>query len=264
MKPNLPNGVLRDPRPITEKKKDYLHEVRYSGLPVSWKEKSKWNLPSERLQDGSSSCVKQASATAMEILTKKIISAGTYRLRANFPEKGMWLQDCGNIDKNIGAILEAEVPSQNLSESTMNSLPLPKNYTLKITEYRQFGKLTIDAIAEAIQAYGHCILTFESNSSEWGTTPKHLGGEISWAHAICGADYGLKKGKKVIACRDSAGSSRVRYITEDFLANRNTGALYYTGYKIEEVKPSWTEHFLTFIKWLQNNPSKLDEIVSPK
>lgn len=244
-------GVIKDPRPKTEKAKDYLHKDLYSGLPVTWVEKTEWKLPSERIQDGSSSCVKQSSATAIETLLKNVISAGTYKLRSNYPQEGMWLQDCGNLDKNNGTVFEMICPSQNMSEDTMNNLELPKLFNVKITGYRTFDKPTIDEVAEAIQAYGNCILVFNSNPGEWKETPKYNGHTITFGHAICGCDYGLKGGNKVIACRDSAGSSRVRYITEDFLNKRCKGAMYYVGATISQPQGTWAQMIDFLIRLLK-------------
>jgi len=242
----IKNGVIKDPRPTEEKSQDYLHTNLYSGLPVTWVEKTEWKLPSERFQSTSSSCVKQSSATAIEVLLKNVISAGTYRLRSNYPGEGMWLQDCGNLDKNTGTVFEIIAPSQNMTEVQMNNFDLPKTLNVKITGYRTFTKLTIDQVAEAIQAYGNCILIFRSNSQEWKETPKYLGTPITFGHAICAVDFGLKNGQKVLVCRDSAGSSRVRYITEDFLNKRSDGAMYYTGALITPVPNTW-EAILDFI-----------------
>jgi len=242
----IKSGVAKDPRPEAIKAKDYLHDKLYGGLPVTWVEKKDWKLPSERLQNGSSSCVAQSTATALEVLLKGIMSAGTYRLRKNYPGFGMWLADMGDLDKNKGRVFELLCPSQDMSEEEMNKIVLPKFLNVKVKEYRTFGQLDIETIAQAIQAYGNCVLTFGSNSSEWKETPKYNGGKITFYHAICGTDYGLKNGKKVIACRDSAGSSRVRYITEDFLAKRNTGAMYYTSAVVTTVPNTW-EATLDFV-----------------
>jgi hypothetical protein len=236
---DIKNGVAIDTRNQKEKSKDYLHKDLYSGLPVTWIEKTEWKLPSERFQSTSCSCVKQSSATAIEVLLKDKISAGTYRLRSNYPAEGMWLQDCGDIDKNNGTVFEMVCPSQNMNEAQMNNLELPKLFNVKITGYRQFNKLSIDAVAEAIQAYGNCILIFDVCANEWKVTPKYLGTPVLSGHAICAVDFGLKDGVKTLVCRDSAGSSRVRYITEEFLNKRGYGAMYYTGAVITPVVGTW-------------------------
>jgi hypothetical protein len=251
MNEEIKNGVAVDPRLQEEKAQDHLHEKLYSGLPVTWVEKIDWKLPSERKQDGSSSCVKQASATAIETLLKNVISAGTYKLRSNFPQEGMWLQNCGDLDKNNGTVAELIAPSQNMNEEQMNNFELPKFFNVKITGYRFFNKLTIDEVAEAIQAYGNCILIFDICSNEWQVTPKYLGTKILAGHAICATDFGLKNGVKTLACRDSAGSSRVRYITEDFLNKRSRGAMYYTGAVITPVPNTWEAILDFFIRLLK-------------
>jgi hypothetical protein len=251
MEENLQSGVIEDPRTPEEKAQDYLHKNLYSGLPVTWVEKTEWKLPSERFQSTSFSCVKQSSATAMEVLLKYPISAGTYRLRANYPEGGMWPQNCGDLDKNTGTVFELIAPSQNMNEEQMNNFLLPKFFNVKITGYRTFDKLTIDQVAEAIQAYGNCMLLFRANGNEWSVTPKYNGLKQNFAHEICGVDFGLKNGQKVIVCRDSAGTSRIRYITEDYLNKRCDGAMYYTGATVSPVPNTWEAILDFFIRLLK-------------
>ncbi len=257
----IPNAVLDDPRLEHEINKDYVHEELFSGLPVTWIEKpqSEWITTSNRDQSNSFSCVKQSAATAIEILTKKIISAGTYKLRSNAPDGGMFLQNCGDLDYNVGVSLESECPSQKMTEIQMDSIVLP-NLSIKISGYRTFNDLTIDKIAEAIQAYGQCMITFGSNSQEWKLTPEYLGTPITFGHAIEGVDFTLINGIKTIICRDSAGKwsspTGLRLITEDFLNKRGKDAMYYLGIKkpvIEQEVPQtlWNQ-CMQFIKaWKQ-------------
>jgi len=247
----IPLGVAIDPRPEVKKKLDYLHEERYCGLPVVWTELDLKNLvlPSPRYQATSSSCVMQSTASALEVLAGNVMSAGTYNLRANYPEPGMWLQNAGDLSKNTGVVLEVDCYSQGLNEPQMNSIVQPKKYKIKATGYVTFRNPDIEVIAQAIQSYGNCLLTFNSNSAEWTITPTYYGQKTTFAHCICGLRYGLVKGVKTIVCRDSAGSSSIRYITQDFLNKRNTGALYYTG---ATVVPEYT-WLQNFISWLKVN-----------
>lgn len=249
----IPDAVIRDPRSKIEIEKDYLHESTYSGMPVVWVEKSEkdWKTASQRNQDGSFSCVKQSSATALEVLTKKIISAATYQLRKDKSQGGMFLQNCGDIDYNFGATYESTTPSQNVDDPTLDAIKLPL-LTIKSTGYRTFYNHDIEKVAEAIQAYGQCILCFQSNSQEWQMKPQFLGTPTTFGHAICGIDFGLVNGVKTIICMDSAGqwssANGVRLITEDFLNKRCTGAMYYLGAKV--VDPNLSP-LLSVSIWVQ-------------
>lgn len=233
---DIKHGVIADPRPEIAKEKDHTHEQLFSGLPVVWVEKPQntWKTAYQRDQDGSFSCVKQSSATALEILTKNIISAATYQLRADKTQGGMYLQNCGDIDYNAGATLEQNAPSQNMDDPALDSIKLPP-LTIKISGYRTFYAHDIEKVAEAIQAYGQCILSFNSNGQEWQVTPKYLGTPTTFGHAICGIDFTLVNGVKCIICKDSAGKwsspTGLRIITEDFLNKRYIGAMYYLGAK---------------------------------
>lgn len=257
----IQDGVLEDTRPIWEIDKDHTHEELYGGLPVVWVEKpqSQWKVTIPRNQANSFSCVKQSSATAMEKFLNKVISAGTYKLRKNAPDGGMYLQNCGDIDYNKGVILEGECKSQFMNDPELDAIDLTgKKYLYKITGYRTFDLVNIDKVAEAIQAYGNCIMTFGSNSQEWERTPIYKGTPVTFGHAICGIDFALVNGVKTIICMDSSGQRTsqdgIRLITEDFLNKRGKDAMYYLGVKkIEEVielpplTPTLWNQFMQFI-----------------
>ena len=150
----IPNGVISDPRPIADQDKDHLHEERFSGLPVVWTEKPQatWKLTTQRNQDGSMSCVKQSSESAKEVFLKQVTSAAGYQFRANKPDGGMYLQNCGDIDYNQGTVLESVAPSQFINDPQIDAIQLPATLNVKITGYRTFQSIDIDLIAEAIQA----------------------------------------------------------------------------------------------------------------
>jgi hypothetical protein len=233
---HIQDGVRVDTRPIEAQMQDYLHEDLYGGLPVVWTEKpqTSWFMPSQRNQDGSFSCVAQSSASAMESMISLISSAGIYKLRAGgLGSQGMFLQDIGNILYNTGTIVEAVTPSQNLTETQMNAINLPVTMTMKATGYRTIGLISIDAVAEAVQAYGNCLLIFDSNTQEYQQTPIYLGTPTTFGHCICAVDFTLINGIKTLCCRDSAGQfsspTGVRLITEDFLSKRCGGAMYLLG-----------------------------------
>lgn len=240
----IPSAVLPDPRPQELKEIDYTHEVHYGGLPVVWQEKTDYKLPSQRFQNGSYTCVMQGSASSIEVLLGKIFSAAPYQLREGGGQ-GMYLQNAGDILYKIGTEFEINIPSQNMNDAQIDALRLPEIMKVKVTGYRTFSDYkNIDAIAEAIQAYGQCNITFGSNHEEWKITPQYLGTPITFYHNICAIDYCLRNGVKTLVCRDSAGQDSspagIRFITQDFLSQRGTGAIYYLGAKFIEPEPLFT------------------------
>lgn len=253
MKKNIiPNGVVEDPRLFQEIEKDWKHVS--SGTPVKWVEKKEWKSYTPRYQNGSYSCVFQSCAKALEVLTGKVISATPYFWRKNYPYQGAYLQDGGDIFYNRFSTLETLSPSQNQSEVTMNKIK-QLTTTIGITGYRQPNFKSIEEIAEAIDAYGQCIVTIGTTNQEYGMIPFYSGQTPTFYHAVCGVDFGLLNGKKVIRIEDSAGDHSVRYFTEDFIVNRGTGALYFIGSKdvtvpqdIEQQKISIATKLIALLK----------------
>lgn len=236
----IPNGVKIDERSFLEKEQDYTHERYYAGMPPVWVEKTQFKLPKQRIQDGSYTCIMQGSMTGLGILFGTELSAAPYKLRKGGGQ-GMYLQDAGDILYNTGTYLETIVPSQNMNDAAIDSIVLPSSALLKVTGYRTFTDHTdINAIAEAIQAYGHCNITFVSNGDEWQLTPVYIGTPVTFGHNICAVDFCLINGVKTLICMDSAGQTTsptgIRYITEDFLKNRSTGSIYYLGVKVVTEK----------------------------
>lgn len=242
-----PHGVISDPRPIQEKVKDHLHTE--GSIPIIWKELDLSNLGitvSQRIQDGSYSCLFQAAMSLLEKLTGKVWSATPYFWRKNYPDQGSYIQDVGDVLKNKHTLLEVLSPSQNQSEAQMNELKTLLT-TMGIIGYAQPAIQDINQIAEAIEGYGGCIVSYDSNNDEYdheGQTPTYIGSPVTFGHGICALLYGTINGVKTIVCRDSAGqwsaADGIRFITEDFHSHRNTGALYFTGvvdYSVVPVAP---------------------------
>lgn len=246
MENTYPIGVVKDPRPIQEKVKDHLHVA--GSVPILWKELDLNNLSitvSQRFQDGSLSCLFQAMMSLLEKLTGKVWSASIYFWRKNYPDGGSYIQDVGDVVKNKHTLFESLSPSQNQTEAQMNEIKELLT-TMGIISYVQPSIQDIDQIAEAIEGYGGCIVSYETNNAEYdhvGQTPIYLGVQITdvqgnyvpgaFGHGICALAYGLINGIKTIVCRDSAGQwsapNGIRFIQEDFHRHRNTGALYVTG-----------------------------------
>lgn len=228
-------GVAEDPRPQEQKERDYTHKKLAGNPVIVWQEKTEWKRYIEREQDGSLSCMAQAGAKAVEILKdKKVYSAHPpYRSRSNFPEGGMWLQDLGDVYKKIGTTFEELDVSQNIGETKMNR-DIEVETPYKIGGYGFPNG--IDEIAEAIEQHGHCIIMIHCNKAEWlSGMPKFNGKEINFGHGVCATDYFMHEGEKAILIEDSTGHSSsydkkgARILTESFLKERLTGAMYFTA-----------------------------------
>lgn len=231
-------GVIDDPRSDEEKAKDWQHEEIAGAVPLKWVEKpqNKWRSYDLRDQDGSSSCVSQASAKAFEILDEKNIVYSAhpiYRRRMNYPDGGMYLQNAGDIAKNGGTTTEALDPSQHLNETNMNR-DIIVDTPAKIAGYVNINYRDIDAVAEAIEAHGHCVMIFHGNRKEWTDIPKYNPAlPVDIGHSICAVDYFLYNGEKVILIEDSWGRATTmgnggqRLITAEYLNNRFSGGIYF-------------------------------------
>ena len=199
-------------------------------------------LTSQRFQDGSYSCTWQATASGGEVFTKVPLTASGYADRPSNPDLGDYLVDPLNVLCNTGFGTEADYPSQNQNEAQMD---VKKNI---VPKYKGTGKTLvdikdIDQIAEAIEGFGQCEVTYSSNSSEYNqftpqgfNIPAFNGQPTTFGHEICGQVYGLLIGvpnipddTKAIVCRDSDVRLGVTIITEDFHSKRNTGAGYING-----------------------------------
>jgi len=122
-------GVVSDPRPDLEKKRDFRAEELFEFTPFEWKEKPdaewfKWPIFN---QNHSSSCLAQATAKALGI--ENFLEEGKFNFhsakdiylqRKNYPSKGMWFQDVLRIAHEEGACFEQQMLSQHLNEVTMN------------------------------------------------------------------------------------------------------------------------------------------------
>jgi len=250
------NEVIKDPRSVEAKERDYKTSDLVGDTFVNWKEKKWEDLKSftPRQQSSSLSCMAQSAAKGYEIIIfiksaiSEVYSAHPpYRSRSNFPEGGMWLQNLLDIMKKIGTTLESLDLSQNIGEKEINrDITVPTPY--KITGYG-FPNISnnIDDIALAIEKFGHCLILIHANKNEWTAEPMHNGQVINFGHGICAVDYFLENGVKKIKIEDSTGHYNTidgkggRKLTADYLNKRCSGS----GYMLFE---EYKYIFKTFMK----------------
>ena len=264
-------GLIEDPRITEEKEKDYkAEELLAAFVPITWVEKpeSEWRKFPIFNQDGSSSCVAQATSKALGIENyleeKKFVhfsARDIYARRSNFPGQGMWFQDGLNIAYNYGATVEQLMPSQNMNESLMNSAEDRTPLTELVAKIGKGGNyitlpIDIEAIASLIEPSGKPVLIgVRFGPNEWNRpVPQILGTDTRWGHAICATNATLYQGKKSLVVEDSWGTESGlqgrRILTEDwFNAKRIVFAGYITFLKNEgiEVKPKY--QFLRDLKY---------------
>lgn len=239
------NGLAPDPRTEVQKAKDYT--LPAGAVVLNWVEKTpdQWKKYEPREQDGSLSCMAQAGAKALRTIGYDIVSAHPpYRSRSNWPSGGMYTQDLGDVYKKNGTTTEILDKSQNIGETEMNMgiiVPTP----LKSGGYF-FPQINIDAIAEAIELYKHCVIVIHGNHSEWTAEPIYNGTPVDFGHGICAIDYFLHNGVKCVLLEDSTGhlssfdSNGQRLITEDYLNHRCAGAIYFIK-SLTEIKYVFTK-----------------------
>lgn len=221
-------------------KKFFSKKHSYSGL-VNWANSPTRTRPAQRFQTSpngdSTSCVAQSKAGHIELFLSKIISAQPiFYNRSNKPNTGMYLSDCDSITLKIGTNTEQIIPSEKLNDTQLDTLNLSPT-PIKATGQGVFVAQDADHIADAISHFKGVSCTFVSNSDEWDSpnqTPVYKGTPTTFGHCIFLFDFFLNNGVKTFVANDSDGlwsaSNGLRYITEDFLLKRCTGASYNPSY----------------------------------
>jgi len=229
-------GVIDDPRPIFERKKDYMSdEIIGMGAPFEWEEKSEfeWNKFPIFNQVNSSSCVGQAVSKLLGIENwleeKKFIHCSArdvYTRRSNFPGKGMYFINGLSIGAE-GVTLEQLMPSQELGEADMNKFGDKTHIDELIGNIGRGGRYfsvvnDIDKFASIIEPRGKGILIgVKFGSGEWSKeVPTITSNNPKYGHGIVGTNATLYKGKKAIVIEDSwgidSGINGRRILTEDW------------------------------------------------
>jgi hypothetical protein len=259
-------GVIEDPRPESEKAKDYKAEYLFSG-GSKWKEKGQdWVKEyKRRYQDGSSQCMGYSGAKHLGINEMKengsfvdLSPTFIYRLRSN-DGPGMFMQNLLDILVKHGSPKDTWFPCDNLNDTDILKAPVPtdavKAEALKYKgkSYFQFTAMVPDSIAQAIDTVGSAIILIRCNNKEWTQKPfidpKVTQADWDINHAVLCTDYGLIDGKKYIKVEDSWGKYPEKWISADFIYSRMFGG----GYVIDEKQlPKPKTKFLVDIE--RGNP----------
>lgn len=231
-------GLIPDPRSEIDIAKDYQHEeIIPQAVVLQWnRDASHAPIYSVRSQNGSGSCVAQAGAKALEIITGVVQSAHPpYRRRANYPAMGMYLQNYGDLIKRLGTTADEIDPSQNKTEIEMNADIFVETPLIE-TMYISADFKDIDVIATAIETQKHCMLTFNGNiREEYAPFEKPIvvpGSTNNFGHCICAVYYFTdENGEKCILADESWGNQNIkrRILTETYIKARCTGAMYFVS-----------------------------------
>lgn len=241
MDENLFTGAIpQDSRTPEEKSQDYPHEeVLGSGVPaIFWEPKTTWTVLPYREQIDSSSCGGQSSAKGLTAFNGGTIMSATpiYHFRANYPSKGMVLQDIGKILVKKHTTTEALCPSQNMHEEAMNNAVIPTDLPYGVSAYYFLpsGKDTdMDLIAVALKAGHVVIIGFGSTNTEYGAVPKYDGNTPTFHHyvTVVPENYLSWESEKAIVIDDSCAKHSTykqtgqRIFTESFLKARSWGMM---------------------------------------
>lgn len=261
-------GLIPDPRPESEKKRDYLHEERlFAGAadPFANPKIIESPFPYEN-QYGTGSCVPHAVTLALGIERKldgvgfvRLSQLFVYRLRKNYPQAGSWLQDIFNICAKFGSPLFTTLPTKpTVTEASANTVVLTaqmyteaeiyrgKEYYF-ITNYKDISELAKVASA----GHGVPVIVYARYDEYAFVYPKVVAKELriedaDVVHNVTVLPTGgfWENGIRYVAIQDSAlfGGFKIRYLSEEFIAKRTNGAAYWDTVKIigSGVPPKYT------------------------
>lgn len=258
MENKFSSGVLEDLRSDEEKLKDHKAEELFSAAPsLNWPTWDEWkNAPENQKmlndiqvssQDGSSSCLAQATAGALAVDNmneegkfRRMSARSIYPFRANKPGLGMNFDDAGRLATKRGVLFEDLAPSQEYGEDKMNDTSdfLPSfEQIAKIYRAKNYLWLpnNIDWVAGIADRKKSVVLGVRfGNGGEWpvevpqitNATPVNGHGIFTLPKA-----YFIYNGKKSVLIQDSwgvnTGMAGRRILTEDWFGARMMAAIYF-------------------------------------
>ena len=222
---NTFTGCLPDTRTNEEKSKDW-HKELATGISLNWVEKNFDDIKTfgVRNQNGSGSCVSQTLALILGI--ENFLEEGRfiefsakdiYTRRSNKDTMGMIGVEALDIVRKNGCTLEALIPSQNQSETEMNTIDRKISdeeiaKIFKIKDYYQlpFSIEQIATIMESGRKNGVAkplMVWFMFPRKEWTAIPELSKSNYDIVHhSVTAVDYGMLNGVKGIFIQDSWGS----------------------------------------------------------
>ncbi len=251
-------GAVDNQTPEQKQKNYSFKEVVATASVVDWKEKpqSEWRSFPLRYQDGSGSCVCMTYATELGIIFQQkygtwidFSSSFPYQQRTSPQYEGCTSTDVYDKFPKIGNVYDSIMPSQNLSEQQIMSVPrlpyyddIAKVYQVKRIEL----PLDFETVASTIQATGKGVMVwFRFAYNEWTDKPTILTDKPNLGHSVTAVDFTLVNGKKYLVIQDSWGSfyglNGLRLISEEFFNARCFLASYLMTFKKLVVESTTTK-----------------------
>lgn len=245
-------GNVEDPRLQEAKDKDWAHEERAMAKPLGpfdHQQIKKSPYPYEH-QWYTSSCTPHGVGLALAIERKADVGGYTrlapifvYRLRANYPSEGCWLQNVFDIYRNTGAPLFTTLPTPE-REAQANALTLSQAMYDEAAIFKGFNYYTIKEkwndinVLGDIAQMGHAVpILFYANRNEWSRdypvilNPHLRSGEAEVSHCVTILPNSgfTKNGIKYLTIQDSAafGGMSLRHLSEEFVKARVFAAGYW-------------------------------------
>lgn len=271
-------GLCKDPRTEAQQQRDYAHEERLfssAADPFGYKRILSSPYPQEN-QLGVGSCVPHGVGLALAIECvldgirgyTRLAWLFVYRLRANYPSAGCWLQNVFDLYKKRGAPLFSTLPDIVApTESEANALVLTEQMSVEAEIYRggeyyilkdTFNDIeTLAGIASA----GHGVpILIAATYEEWAqVTPKILSPNLNLdtapvRHCISilpESGHIGPDGKRYVTIQDSAlfGNIGLRHLREDFVKARVFGAGYWDGTQVLGSGPKPKHVFTMVLKY---------------
>lgn len=195
-----------------DKSKDFHWSELYASGNVVFPERASFGY-TPRNQDGSSSCVAQTTAKMLEVWdfkhdnTPTVYSAKPiYSHRTNKPALGMSFIDAFSFTKNQGSYFEKDVPSQNLSEESMNDSTLTA--TPQLERPTTYLSMPVDfyAVASEIDRSGAVMVWVKCSYEEWNQDiPEGDSDSEAVRHSVCVVDKITWRGTEYLVLEDSWG-----------------------------------------------------------
>lgn len=238
-------GVLDDPRSHDDKKLDFGAEELDFGTTeyASYKyQPTTRSMSQAHVYD----CVPSSHNFAQELINRPEGSRlYLYRKRSNFPDQGMYPQECASLFNKVGTPPYEMLPN-TLYEDEANQIVLTPEMDveadrLKSSSYLSFksNQINIDNFAALCQ-YRPIVICAYASLNEWSqlwvtredTKVTLDNAKVRHSITIYPKSSFIMDGKKWITVGDSAyfGGFYYRYLDEEFIKERIYNALYYTDF----------------------------------